>query len=126
MVDSATQVFGLMNALRKRTEPSPNATLQPGAACSAYISSVWPNGLLGAWMMTCGWSWTSGPLWTPTRQPLALQSEGQGLRSRRGQVAAPGTTPTHVLWLRNELCSPRTTVLDNPSDTSATGALESL
>src|SRR5882724_8062732 len=125
MVESATQVYGLMNALMKRTEPSPNTTLQPAGVCSDHISSVWPNGLFGAWMMTCGWSWTSGPLWAPTRQLLALQSDGQGRRSRRGQVAAPGTTPTQVLWLRIELCSPAKTVCDNPSVTSAMRVLES-
>src|SRR5437764_4694750 len=125
MVDSATQVLGLMNAPTKRTEPSPNSTLQPAGVCSDHISSVWPNGLFGAWMITCGWSCVSGPLWTPTRQLLALQSDGQGRRSSRGQVAAPGTTPTHVLWLRTELCSPRKTVLDRPSVASATRVRES-
>src|SRR2546423_6176144 len=99
MVDSATQVFGLMSAWMKRTEPSPNITLQPAGVCSDHISSVCPKGLFGAWMMTCGWSWTSGPLWTPTRQPAPLQSDGQGRKSSRGQVDAPGTTPTQVLLL---------------------------
>src|SRR5438445_8531995 len=114
-----------MNALTKRTLPSPNRTLQPAGVCSDHISSVCPNGLLGAWMMTCGWSCTSGPLWTPTRQPPLLQSDGQGRKSNRGQVAAPGTTPTQVLLLRTELCSPRKTVLDKPSVTSAMRVLES-
>src|SRR5437763_1161482 len=125
MVDRATQVFGLINAPMKRTEPSPNSTLQPAGVCSDHISSVWPNGLFGAWIMTLGWSCTSGPLWAPTRQPLALQSDGQGNRSRRGQVAAPGTTPTQVLWLRTELCSPTKTVFDRPSVTSAGRVRES-
>src|SRR5262245_35075880 len=124
MVDRATQVFGLMKAPMNRTEPSPNSTLQPGPVCSDHISSVCPNGLFGAWMMTWGWSCTSGPLWTPTRHPPLLQSEGQGRRSNRGQVAAPGTTPTHVLSLRIELCSPMNTVFDKPSVTSATRVLE--
>src|SRR5260370_38903267 len=97
-----------------RTEPSANRTLHPAGVCSDHISSVCPNGLFGAWMMTWGWSCTSGPLWTPTRQPLALQSDGQGYRSSRGHVAAPGTTPTHVLLLRIELCSPIQTVFANP------------
>src|SRR5438874_1595777 len=125
MVDSATQVFGLRNAPMNRTEPSPNNTLHPGPACSDHISSVCPNGLLGAWMMTCGWSCVSGPLCTPTRQPPPLQSDGQGRRSSRGHVDAPGTTPTQVLWLRTELCSPRKTVFDKPSVTPATRVLES-
>ena len=43
----------------------------------------------------------------------------------RGQVLAPGTTPTHVLWLRTELCSPMKTVFDNPSVTSAVRVRES-
>src|SRR5437588_7383376 len=124
MVDRATQVFGLMNAPTNRTEPSPKSTLQPGPVCSDHISSVCPNGLFGAWMMTWGWSCTSGPLWTPTRHPPLLQSDGHGRRSSRGQVAAPGTTPTHVLLLRIELCSPMNTVFDNPSVTSATRVLE--
>ena len=68
--------------------------------CSPHISSVWPNGLFGAWMMTWGWSCVSGPLWTPTRQPPPLFSDGHGRRSSRGGVTAPGTTPTHVLLLR--------------------------
>src|SRR3954453_18336134 len=119
MVDSATHVYGLMNAPMNRTDPSPNSTLQPAGVCSDHISSVCPNGLFGAWMIVCGWSCTSGPLWTPTRQPPPLQSDGQGRRSSRGQVAAPGTPPTQVLLLRIELCSPRKTVFDSPSGTSA-------
>src|SRR3954453_17909234 len=98
-VDRATQVNGLIDWLTKGTEPSPNRTLQP-PGCSEYISSVWPNGWLGAWMMTWGWSCVSGPLWTPTKQPPVLHSDGQGRLSRRGQVTAPGTTPTQVLLLR--------------------------
>src|SRR5262249_4257197 len=100
----------------KRTDPSPISTLAP-PECSEYISSVWPNGWLGAWMMTCGWSWVSGPLWAPTRQPPLLHSDGN---LPLGQVAANGTTPTHVLLLSTELSSPRNTVCDSPSVTSAT------
>src|SRR6185437_8696009 len=125
MVDSATQVLGWMKAPIKRTEPSPSSTLQPAGVCSDHISSVCPKGLLGAWMITCGWSCTSGPLWTPTRQPLALQSEGHGRKSKRGQTAAPGITPTQVLLLKIELCSPTKTVFDNPSVTSAPRVRES-
>src|SRR5262245_58772516 len=108
-----------MNCEMNRTEPSPNTTLHP-PECSEYISSVWPNGWLGAWMMTCGWSCRSGPLCTPTRQPPLLHSDGQGRRSSRGQVAAPGTTPTQVLLLNSDVCSPRKTVLESPSVTPAT------
>src|SRR5438128_10394125 len=117
-VASATHVYGLINAEVNRTDPSPNNTLQP-VGCSPHISSVCPNGLFGAWMMTCGWSCVSGPLCTPTKQPPELQSEGQGRRSSRGHVDAPGTTPTQVLLLSTELCSPTKTVFDNPSGTSA-------
>src|SRR5262245_28448196 len=113
-----------MNVLTNRTEPSPNSTWPPGPVWSDHISSVWPNGSLGAWMTTWGWSRTSGPLWTPTRHPPLLQSDGQGRRSSRGQVAAPGTTPTQVLLLKVELCSPRKTVFDNPSVTSFALVLE--
>src|SRR5438309_9928597 len=124
MVDSATQVLGLMSAGMNRTEPSPNSTLQPAGVCSDHISSVWPNGLFGAWMMTCGWSWVSGPLCAPTRHVAALFSDGHGRRSSRGGVTAPGTTPTQVLLLRIELCSPMNTVFDRPSVTPATVVLE--
>ena len=79
-----------MNALMKRTEPSPNSTFEPGPACSDHISSVWPNGLFGAWMMTCGWSCVSGPLCAPTRHVAALFSEGHGRRSSRGGVLRRG------------------------------------
>src|SRR5438094_7414679 len=108
-----------MNAVMNRTEPSPNSTLQPGGVCSAHISSVWPNGLFGAWMITCGWSCTSGPLWAPTRQVAALLSDGHGRKSSRGGVTAHGTTPTHVLLLSTELCSPIKIVFDSPSVTAA-------
>src|SRR5262245_29002085 len=70
-------------------------------------------------MITCGWSCVSGPLCAPTRQPAPLQSDGHGLRSRRGHVTAPGTTPYQVLLLSTELCSPRKIVADRPSVTSA-------
>src|SRR5438552_11573620 len=113
-----------MNAWTKRTEPSPNSTLQPGAVCSAYISSVWPNGLLGAWMMTSGWSCVSGPLCAPTRQPAPLFSDGQGRKSKRGGVTAPGTTPTQVLLLSDDVCSPKKMVFDRPSFTLATVVFE--
>src|SRR3954470_152169 len=108
-----------MNGEISRTDPSPNRTFAP-AVCSAYISSVWPNGWFGAWMMTCGWSCVSGPLWAPTRHPAPLFSDGHGRRSRRGGVTAPGTTPTHVLLLNDDVCSPRKIVLDTPSVTIAT------
>src|SRR2546423_181360 len=109
-----------MVSLIHLTEPSPNRTLQP-LPCSEYISSVCPNGLFGAWMMTWGWSWTSGPLWAPTRQPPLFASDGQpGL----GGVQANGTTPTHVLLLSFEECSPMKTVLDNPSVTPAMRVFE--
>ncbi len=71
-------------------------------------------------MMTSGWSCVSGPLCTPTRQPAPLFSDGQGRRSSRGGVTAPGTTPTHVLLLRIELCSPTKIVFDSPSRHRAT------
>src|SRR5262245_29310239 len=103
-----------------RTEPSPKSTLAP-PGCSAYISSVWPNGWLGAWMITSGWSCVSGPLWTPTRQPPLLGSDGQ---PGFGGVQAHGTTPTQVLSLSFELCSPTNTVCDSPSGTSATRVRE--
>src|SRR5262249_22129466 len=112
---------GSMKAPTNRTEPSPNNTLQPGAACSAHISSVCPNGLFGAWMITCGWSWTSGPLWAPTRQPPLFGSEGEGCF---GGVQLNGTTPTQVLSVRAELHSPTKTVCDSPSMTSATRVRE--
>src|SRR4051794_19143359 len=121
-VDRATQVNGLIDWLTKRTEPSPNSTLQP-PGCSEYISSVWPNGWFGAWMMTCGWSWVSGPLWAPTRQPALL---GSDRHLGFGGVHAQGTTPTQVLSLRVELCSPRKTVCERPSDTSAARVREFL
>src|SRR4051812_9282545 len=95
----------------KRTEPSPIRTLQP-PGWSEYISSVCPNGLFGAWMMTWGWSWVSGPLWAPTRQPPLLGGDGHfGFDG----VQANGTTPTQVLSLRRDVCSPRKTVWDRPS-----------
>src|SRR5689334_14642596 len=100
-----------MNSEINRTEPSPNRTWQPSECCE-YISSVCPKGLLGAWMMTCGRSCVSGPLWAPTRAPPLLHAEGNG---GLGQVAPHGTTPTHVLSLRIELCSPINTVCDKPS-----------
>src|SRR3954470_6776784 len=104
----------------KRTEPSPNSTLQP-PGCSEYISSVWPNGFFGAWMITVGWSWTSGPLWAPTRSPPLFGSDGQpGL----GGTLANGTTPTQVASASLDVRSPRKTVLDRPSLTPATRVLE--
>src|SRR3954469_21759237 len=100
-----------MVSLMNRTEPSPISTLPP-LECSEYISSVCPKGLFGAWMMTCGWSWVSGPLWAPTRQPPLLGGDGHpGLDG----VLANGTTPTQVLSLRRDVCSPRKTVWDRPS-----------
>ena len=107
-----------MNWLTNRTLPSPKSTLHP-LPCSPHISSVCPNGLFGAWMITCGWSCVSGPLCAPTRHPAPLFSDGHGRRSSRGGVTAPGTTPTHVLLLSTELCSPMNTVFDSPSGTSA-------
>src|ERR1700704_5192705 len=102
-----------MVSLMNRTEPSPISTLPP-PGWSEYISSVCPNGLFGAWMMTCGWSWVSGPLWAPTRQPPLLGGDGHaGLDG----VQANGTTPTHVLLLSRDVCSPRKTVCESPSTT---------
>src|SRR5438270_5097167 len=105
-----------MNALTNRTDPSPDSTLHPGAVCSAHISSVWPNGLFGAWMITWGWSCVSGPLWAPTRQPPPFGDDGQ---PGFGGVQANGTTPTHVASQSDPLRSPRKTVWDSPSMTSA-------
>src|SRR5262245_54580985 len=102
--------------LMNRTDPSPSSTCPPSPS-SEYISSVCPNGWFGAWMITCGWSWTSGPLWQPTMSPPLFGSDGQpGL----GQTHENGTTPTHVLSESFEVRSPRKTVLDSPSGTSAT------
>src|SRR5262245_59164210 len=112
-----------MKVVMYRTDPSPNSTLQP-FPCSPHISSVCPNGSFGAWKVTSGWSCVSGPLWTPTRPPAPLFSDGHGRRSSRGGVTAHGTTPTHVLLLRMEVCSPTNTVFDRPSVTIATVTFE--
>src|SRR3954470_17492339 len=104
-----------------RTEPSPRRTLQPPPACPEYISSVWPNGWFGAWMITFGWSRTSGPLCAATRLPPLFGSDGQRLR---GGVLAKGPPPTQVESLRIDDLSPRKTVFDRPSDTSATRVRE--
>src|SRR4051812_20344583 len=104
-----------MDCLTNRTDPSPSNTLAP-PGWSEYISSVWPNGWFGAWMITCGWSWTSGPLWAPTRSPPLFGSDGHpGL----GGTLANGTTPTHVASASFEVRSPTKTVLDSPSATEA-------
>ena len=104
-----------MDRLTNRTEPSPSRTLAP-SSCWPYISSVWPNGWFGAWMMMFGWSWTSGPLCAPTRFPPLLGSEGQ---PGFGGVQANGTTPTQVASASFEVRSPRNTVFESPSITSA-------
>src|SRR4051794_14747476 len=104
-----------MLRLTNRTEPSPISAWQPSPS-SEYISSVWPNGWFGAWMITCGWSWTSGPLWAPTRSPPLFGSEGQpGL----GVTQEKGTTPTQVLSESFDDRSPTKTVFDSPSVTPA-------
>src|SRR5262245_1900238 len=112
-----------MNVVMNRTDPSPKSTLHP-LPCSPHISSVWPNGSFGAWMITSGWSCVSGPLWTPTRHPAPLFSDGHGRRSSRGGVTAPGTTPTHVLLARTDEPSPTKTVYARPSVTVATLVFE--
>src|SRR3954453_18838431 len=100
--------------LMNRTEPSPIRTLPPSPS-SEYISSVWPNGGFGAWMITVGWSWTSGPLWALTRFPPLFGSDGQ---PGFGGVHANGTTPTHVASASLDERSPMKTVLERPSVTA--------
>ena len=53
-----------------------------------------------------------------------LRTGFAGIKDMRGKVAAVGTTPTHVLWLGEEVCSPKNTVFDKPSLTSRIFVLE--
>ena len=67
--------------------------------------------------MMFGWSWTSGPLWTPTMHPPLLVSP-MPMGGTCGGITHHGTTPTQVLLHRIGSASPAKTVCDKPSVTS--------